>query len=394
LHTIDNIFQHLVEGSPYPVYLISGYELVIAAANKATLDAWGKDSSVIGMRFSDALPELKDQPFEQLLKDVLTSGKPYYAINDRADLIIAGKLETFYFNFTFQPMFNDSGKVVGVMCYATDVSAIEKARLSEAELRRSTELAQLQLKLAVEGANLVTWHLNPETKAIGYSGILEEMFGYYGNNPMSYDSIYAQISPEFQQKVIQAINDAIKNKSDYDITYSQRRFDNNELIWLRSLGKAVTDGYGNYSVLSGVIMDVTKQINYNIEIDNLNRITLQVNSDLAAINEELAASNEEFAASNEEFAASNEELAAVNEELATTNEELAESHEELLLSENRFRSLIMQAPFAICVIRANDLMINDVNDRYLELVGKERSLNWKNIPFGMQLQKLQKFMRQ
>jgi PAS domain S-box-containing protein len=82
----------------------------------------------------------------------------------------------------------------------------------------------------------------------------------------------------------------------------------------------------------------------------------------------------------------NEEYTAINEELATTIEELSESNEELLLSqknlevknleladsEGRFRSLIRQAPVGICVIRATDLMVQEVNDSYLELVGKTR----------------------
>lgn len=74
---------------------------------------------------------------------------------------------------------------------------------------------------------------------------------------------------------------------------------------------------------------------------------------------------------NDELAASNEELAALNEEMSATNEELACSYEELVRSEARFRSLIKQAPVAICVIRAVDLMVTEVNDGYLELVGKK-----------------------
>ena len=69
-----NLFRSLVEASPYPVYLIYGPELIIRAANAATLRAWGKTDSVIGMPFRDALPELKDQPFEGLLRQVMESG--------------------------------------------------------------------------------------------------------------------------------------------------------------------------------------------------------------------------------------------------------------------------------------------------------------------------------
>lgn len=95
--------------------------------------------------------------------------------------------------------------------------------------------------------------------------------------------------------------------------------------------------------------------------------------------EELSAANEELSASNEEIMASNEELASINEELLSTTEELSNSHEQLknlnddlFESEDRFRNLITQAPVGICVIRADDLMVQEVNDAYLELVRKER----------------------
>ncbi|RZM14222.1 MAG: PAS domain S-box protein, partial [Pedobacter sp.] len=99
----------------------------------------------------------------------------------------------------------------------------------------------------------------------------------------------------------------------------------------------------------------------------------EMNEELAASNEELAAINEELAASNDELAAVNEEFKAVNEELASSNLKLELSYRELLISEERFRSMIRQAPVAMCVIRASDLVITEVNNSYLELAGKKRS---------------------
>jgi len=76
--------------------------------------------------------------------------------------------------------------------------------------------------------------------------------------------------------------------------------------------------------------------------------------------------------SYQEQQALTEEFAAINEELEVTNEELSSANDELAVSEDRFRSLIRQAPIGICVIRSVDLMVQEVNDAYLELVGKER----------------------
>jgi PAS domain S-box-containing protein len=223
------ILAGLIDGSPYPIYLILGDELSIALANEATLKAWGKDSSVIGKRFSEALPELEGQPFEGLLRKVMSTGEPYYAVNDQATLLIDGKPKVSYFTFSYQPLVDVDGSNVGVVCYATDVTGLVE----------STE----KIELLADQAR-------------------------------------------------------------------------------------------------------------------------QANQGLALINKELEASNEQ---------------------LATTNEELTESYHSLELSELRFKNLIQQAPISICVIRALDLVVTDVNDRYLELVGKERGQLdglsiWQGVP--------------
>lgn len=118
----------------------------------------------------------------------------------------------------------------------------------------------------------------------------------------------------------------------------------------------------------------------------------ELESELQVANEELAAANEELAASNEELGASNEELASTLEELTVTNEELAESQEilqtlnnNLSESEARFRAVVTQAPVGVCIIRAHDLMIQDVNNAYLQLIGRPRELMenrtiWQAVP--------------
>jgi PAS domain S-box-containing protein len=107
--------------------------------------------------------------------------------------------------------------------------------------------------------------------------------------------------------------------------------------------------------------------------------------ELTAINEELTASNEEVRASNEELAATNEELTSMTEELALSQENLQNLNAELSANEALFRSLVRQAPVGICLIRAEDLFVQEVNDAYLELVGKtrealEKHTIWEAVP--------------
>ncbi|GGH19123.1 PAS domain-containing sensor histidine kinase [Mucilaginibacter phyllosphaerae] len=130
---LESTFRDIVELSPFPVYVCTGDDMIITVANSATLKAWDRDSSVIGKPFFDALPELEDQPFLGYLQSVYRTGKPFYSGSERVDLLVGGKLQTFYYKFTYQPIHNTDGKVYGVAAYNTDVTELERAKQSVEE---------------------------------------------------------------------------------------------------------------------------------------------------------------------------------------------------------------------------------------------------------------------
>jgi len=88
--------------------------------------------------------------------------------------------------------------------------------------------------------------------------------------------------------------------------------------------------------------------------------------------EKVQSLTEELRASNEELRAANEELNASNEELNESQQNLRDLYDDLAESDLRFRNMVRQAPVGICIIRAKDLLIQEVNDSYLELVGRRR----------------------
>jgi PAS domain S-box-containing protein len=151
LQLTESIFRTIVEISPYPVYMCTGDDMIVAVANDATLKAWGKDKSVIGMPFKQALPEMEDQPFFGLLQHVYKTGEDYYTDNDRADFLMDGKMETYYFKFSYQPMRSADGKIFGVVCFATDVTELERARqaVEESQLTLYNMVKQAPVGLCI-----------------------------------------------------------------------------------------------------------------------------------------------------------------------------------------------------------------------------------------------------
>ena len=133
-------FRSLVETAPFPIGVYVGREMRISIANSSMLSVWGKGDDVIGKLYSDILSELANQEVFNQLDKVYTTGLPYHSQNQRIDILHAGKLRPFYFNYSFTPLFDAAGKVYAVMNTAADVTdlnlAKEKVEESEKEFRQ------------------------------------------------------------------------------------------------------------------------------------------------------------------------------------------------------------------------------------------------------------------
>jgi PAS domain S-box-containing protein len=134
-------FRNVVESAPFPIGVYTGPDLTIRLANQVMIDVWGKGPDVIGKSYMDVLPELKDTGIYRQILDVMATGIPYHAKNTRVDLVVDDRLQPFYFNYSFTPVYDASGAIYGVMNTAADVTDVnlanKKAEQSEANLRNT-----------------------------------------------------------------------------------------------------------------------------------------------------------------------------------------------------------------------------------------------------------------
>ncbi len=120
-----NLEQHFVDfiaAAPIPISVYVGREMIVEVANDAILAAWGKDRSVIGKPFKEALPEMEDQPFYGILQEVYRTGVPYHGTGARVDFMINGKMETFFYDFTYTPLRDKAGNIYGIVNTGTDLT--------------------------------------------------------------------------------------------------------------------------------------------------------------------------------------------------------------------------------------------------------------------------------
>lgn len=108
--------------SPNATAVYTTESLLIQTANDAMIGFWGKDRSIIGLPLEQAVPELHGQPFIGFLKEVWNNATTYQDRDAPAKLRVEGKLQTFYFDFTYRALLNDEGEIYCILHTAEDVT--------------------------------------------------------------------------------------------------------------------------------------------------------------------------------------------------------------------------------------------------------------------------------
>lgn len=154
----EDRYRSIIEEAPVATCLFVGSELKVEIANDLMLDLWGKDRDVVGMPLVDAVPELKGQQFLQILDEIYITGKPHSGVEVPAELMRNGVLDTYYFDYTYKPLFNADGEVYAIMDMAIDVTerviSRRKVQQSEALFRAITEQSPMAIGL-LKGEDMV-----------------------------------------------------------------------------------------------------------------------------------------------------------------------------------------------------------------------------------------------
>ncbi|WP_231427565.1 PAS domain S-box protein [Pedobacter sp. Leaf250] len=339
---------------------------IIQEANDAMLKIWGKDRSIIGKSLEKALPELRGQPFIEMFRRVWLEGLTISGKDTAADLLIDGQLKTFYFDFEYRAVKDETGKTICILHTAIDVTdrflkkeAIERAAEKEIALQReqelneelaasneellatNEELQQAQEKLSVlnnelenrvkkrvrelyeseerfktmaEGTDIFVAVGDETGNAIYFNKPWVELTGRSMEDLLQFG--WADlIHPEDRDRYVGIYLSALENQTafagEFRILSKSGKYH-----WLLASGPPRLHADGTFAGYISSCIDITDRKKHQEELQELN--------------EEMAAANEELAATNEELATANEELAQAHKELIEYIKKLSDSEEKLL----------------------------------------------------------------
>lgn len=248
--------RSFVEIAPFPIGVYTGREMRIQFANQTILDTWGKGNDVIGRLYSEVLPELDNQEIFEQLDGVYTTGIPFHAKNQRVDLVVDGKLQPFYFNYSFTPLYDSAGKVYGVMNTAADVTDLNLAH-------RKIEESEKNLRNIILQAPVAMCILMGPQHVVEIAN--DRMFELWGRQ--SEDLLHKPIFKGLEEVKAQGFEELLhkvyttgETVSAYGLPVTLPRNDKIELVYINFVYEAFRQGDGTIAGVMAVATDVTQQV--------------------------------------------------------------------------------------------------------------------------------------
>ena len=238
--------------APALIAVFRGPDHVFELANPLYMQTVGPQRDILGKPIRKALPELEGQDFFELLDSVYQTGQPFFGNEavvhlDRKD---DGTLEDVYFNVVYQPSYNASGDVDGVLVYANDVTKIvtERKRAEESEERFRTLAENMsQLAWMADEKGWIFWY---NQRWYDYTGTtLQQMEGW------GWQKVH---HPDHMQRVVEKIRHCFAAGEVWEDTFPLRG-KYGSYRWFLSRAIPIRDEHGRVIRWFGTHTDITQQ---------------------------------------------------------------------------------------------------------------------------------------
>ena len=249
------ILKDIVENIPLPIAVYTGDELKIELANTAMIGTWGKGDQVIGKNYLDLLPEIKNDVFFEQATNVLKSGIAFHGKNKKVDLMIDGDMKSHYFNYSFIPLFDEDGKIYGVMNTGVDVTELYIAK-------QQVQSAEERLRIAIESSGMGTYEIDLATKEIKTCGNFNQITSV--NETISISELIAKLHPDDLPAREKAHKEAEQTGK---ISYEARILnDDHSARWIKINGKIIDDENGEPITIIGTVQDINEHREFQEEL--------------------------------------------------------------------------------------------------------------------------------
>jgi len=256
LETSEQRLRSLVEAAPFPIGVYTGNEMRIMLANRAIMDAWGKGNNVIGKTYHELLPELAGSGIYEQLEHVLNTGEPFAARNQRVDIVVDGRLSSFYFNYDFTPLRDINGEVYGVMNTAAEITdlVVAKQQVEQSEDNLRSIIAQAPVAMCILSG--------PDHVITVANQLMVELWGKPQADVM--DKPVFDALPDARGQGLEAVMKNVYESGDSfyasEMPVSLIRHGRPDIVYQNFVYQAFLDANGNIAGVFAITIDVTEQV--------------------------------------------------------------------------------------------------------------------------------------
>jgi PAS domain S-box-containing protein len=287
--------------SPVAKIVFTGPDMIIKTVNENMLAMLGRDEAIIGRPFMEAMPELALTDLLHRLRHVYASGETYNQPEEKFILNKTGVNYTGYYNYIYKPLYNTSNNIYGIMVTATEIT-------EQVLARQKVEIAEFNLRSAIELAELATWSIDLKTNQIQYSERMREWFGILPGEVLDMRLACEPVIESDRKKIDDFISQTIleRGRTATKVEFTVKPLNGGLERIIHSQGKCFIDEYGEPYKISGASQDVTAQKKLRMALEHQVQARTE---ELQSVNQELTATNEELFETNSHLLHSNEELA-------------------------------------------------------------------------------------
>ncbi|MFY1045981.1 ATP-binding protein [Chryseobacterium sp. GP-SGM7] len=176
------------------------------------------------------------------------------------------------------PIKDGNGNVSGAIGSFADIT-------ESYQLQENLKESEQSLRSAISSANLGTWRIQVQNMELFPSPRMKELFGFYNDEPMSFNAAIDQIAESHRQLVIDTIDSAISKDEPHELEYPIVGYRDKKLRWLRATFQIYKDQKNlNFSYLSGTVADITeKKLDEQRRTDFVGMVSHELRNPLAAI---------------------------------------------------------------------------------------------------------------
>ena len=212
----------------------------------------GYKRNVIGKSFKEVFPEFADQGFFKLLDNVYTSGEAY--IGKEIPVLLAenaGTNKKAYYNFIYQPIFNQQKKIEGILIFGYDITEMVAARTK-------IEETEQQSNLAIMAGNIGTFEWDLKNDHLANSPRLLEIFGFNRTDDhLTHEQFFKKYHPDDLALRNEAVANSFITKS---LQYEARIiWPDNSIRWINVHAKIFGNEAQENLKMYGTAVDITEQ---------------------------------------------------------------------------------------------------------------------------------------